>query len=320
MVVGPTASGKTELAIALAEALGGEVINADSVQVYQHFDIGSGKPSPGELARVPHHLIGYRDPHQALDAASWARDAEAAIEAIRGRGKLPIVCGGSFLFIKALLYGLTPAPPADAALREQHRAFAQEHGRAALHQRLLEVDPERASELHPEDLVRVSRALEIFELSGAPMSRWQAQHGFREQRYAARLIGVERAREELDVRIAARIRGMLQAGWAREVAWLLERGYGSARAMGAVGYRQLAEQLSAAREVERPVDTGRSAPDIVSSTNVQERARSDLTAEALAELTETIYRATRVFARRQRTWLRDQPVTWLQPGALPPGV
>ncbi len=324
VVVGTTASGKTELAITLAEALGGEVINADSVQVYEHFNIGSGKPGPEELARAPHHLLGYRDPHQPLDAASWARDAEVAIEAIRARGKLPILCGGSFLFIKALLYGLAEAPPADAQLREQHRAFAEEHGRAALYQRLLEVDPARASELHPEDLVRVSRALEIFELSGAPMSRWQAQHGFREQRYPAQLIGVEREREELDARIAARIAHMLEAGWVREVAWLLEHGYGGTRAMGAVGYRQLAGHLSAepvgdARSgTARPGDARSGEPSVVSSTNLEERA--NLSAEALAELTETVYRATRVFARRQRTWLRDQAVTWLKPGDLPPGA
>ncbi|MGE0323251.1 MAG: tRNA (adenosine(37)-N6)-dimethylallyltransferase MiaA [Polyangiaceae bacterium] len=293
VVVGPTASGKTDLAVRLAEAIDGEIVSADSVQVYRYFDIGSGKPSAEERERAPHHLIDCCEPEEALDAARWAELAEAAVQDIKSRGKRPIICGGSFLFVRALIYGLAPAPPADPALRERHRAVAEAHGRQALYEELERVDPSRAAELNPNDFVRVSRALEIFELSGVPMSQWQAGHGFREVRYPARLIGVVREREQQDTLIATRIEKMFAAGWLEEVARLLERGYGDTRPMGSVGYRQLAELLG-----ESLLDELAGSP-------------------RLQETQEAIYRATRVFARRQRTWLREEQVEWLEPGALP---
>src|SRR5262245_30491550 len=191
VVVGPTASGKTALAIELAERHGGEILSADSVQVYRHFDIGTGKPSAAELARAPQHLLDLVEPEQTLDAARWAELADAEIRAILARGKRPIVCGGSFLWVRALLYGLAPAPPASEAIRVQHRAIAAEaDGRARLHARLAEVDPPSAARLAANDFVRVSRALEVFELSGKPLSDWHAGHGFREPRFRARLLGV----------------------------------------------------------------------------------------------------------------------------------
>ncbi|MEZ4372277.1 MAG: tRNA (adenosine(37)-N6)-dimethylallyltransferase MiaA [Polyangiaceae bacterium] len=293
VVVGPTASGKTDLAVRLAEAIDGEIVSADSVQVYRYFDIGSGKPSAEERERAPHHLIDCCEPEEALDAARWAELAEAAVQDIKSRGKRPIICGGSFLFVRALIYGLAPAPPADPALRERHRAVAETHGRQALYEELERVDPSRAAELNPNDFVRVSRALEIFELSGVPMSQWQAGHGFREVRYPARLIGVTREREQQDTLIATRIEKMFAAGWLEEVASLLRRGYGDTRPMGSVGYRQLAELLG-----ESLLDELAGSP-------------------RLQETQEAIYRATRVFARRQRTWLREEQVEWLEPGALP---
>lgn len=294
VVVGPTASGKSELAVRLAEAVDGEVVSADSVQVYRYFDIGSGKPSAGDLARAPHHLIDCCEPMEALDAARWAELAEEKLTQIRRRGKVPIICGGSFLFVRALIYGLAPAPPADPAVRERHRALVAAHGRSSLHEELERIDPTRAAELNPNDFVRVSRALEIFELSGVPMSRWQAGHGFREVRYPARLVGVNRDRDEQDALIAARIQGMFDAGWLEETAQLLSRGFAESRAMGSVGYRQLAALLS----------DGSSPAELTGSPR-------------LAEAQEAIYRATRVFARRQRTWLRDESVEWLEAGTLP---
>lgn len=294
VVVGPTASGKSELALRLAEAVGGEVISADSVQVYRYFDIGSGKPSASELARAPHHLIDCCEPAEALDAARWAELAELKLAEVKRRGKVPIICGGSFLFVRALIYGLAPAPPADPALRERHRVLVAAHGRSSLYEELERIDPARAAELNPNDFVRVSRALEIFELTGVPMSRWQAGHGFREVRYPARLVGVRRERGEQDALIAARIQGMFDAGWLAETAELIRRGFLESRAMGSVGYRQLASLL---RDGSTPAElTG---------------------SPRLAEAQEAIYRATRVFARRQRTWLRDERVEWLAPGALP---
>lgn len=280
VVVGPTATGKTELAIQLAERFGGEVVSVDSVQIYREFDRGSGKPTAEERARAPHHLIDLVDPSSPIDAQRFADLADAAIAGIRSRGRAPILCGGTFLWVKAVLSGLAPAPPADPAVRARHAAIVQSEGRAALHAMLAAVDPESAARLAPNDYVRVSRALEIHEISGRPRSAWHAEHGFRVARHRARLIGVFRERDELDRRIAARTESWLNSGWIDEVEGLVARGYGGARAMGSVGYRQ-----------------------------VHEHVEGKL---ARAELGPAIVRATRVFVRRQRTWLRDQPVRWVR--------
>ncbi|HEV8244432.1 MAG TPA: tRNA (adenosine(37)-N6)-dimethylallyltransferase MiaA [Polyangiaceae bacterium] len=287
VVVGPTASGKTELAIELAERCNGEIVSADSVQVYRHFELGTGKPNAEERARARHHLVDIMEPEQHCDAAHWATLAEQALTEIRSRAKTPIVCGGTFLWVRVLIYGLAAAPPANAEIRARHAALARERGRAELHGALARVDPETAQRLSPNDFVRVSRALEVQELTGVPMSRWQSEHGFRTPRHRARLLGVERSKPELDQRIRSRALGMLEAGWVDEVRALRERGFARARAMGSVGYRQINEALASG-----------APPDD-------------------ATLTDAIVRATRVFARRQRTWLRDQPVEWLAPGALP---
>lgn len=280
VVIGPTASGKTELAIQLAERFGGEVVSADSVQIYRGFTVGSGKPTAAEQARARHHLIDVLDPLDPVDAQRFASMAESAIEDVRRRGRVPVVCGGTFLWVKALVWGLAPGPAADPVLRARHQAIADAEGRAALHARLAAVDPEAAARLSPNDLVRVSRALEVHELSGRTQTAWYAEHGFREQRHAARLIGVHREREELDERIAARVAGWLASGWVEEVQDLRARGYAKARAMGSVGYRQIMDHLD-----------GRLA---------------------LEDLQEAIVRATRIFVRRQRTWLRDLEVAYVR--------
>jgi tRNA dimethylallyltransferase len=280
-VVGPTASGKSALALRLAETLDGEIISADSMQIYRGFDIGTGKPSREEQRQVPHHLVDVADPLEYWDAARWAEDAARLVGEIRERGKLPVVCGGTFLWVRALVYGLADAPRADEELRARHREWAEREGRAALHAKLAEVDPPSAARLAPNDFVRVSRALEVFELTGKPMSEVQAAHGFREQRFPARFVGVQRERAEHDALIAARVRAMLDAGWVAEVQQLIEGGFAEARVMQSVGYRQVYDAVRAG-----------TAPDA-----------------------DEIVRATRVFARRQRTWLRDQPVEWLSADA-----
>jgi tRNA dimethylallyltransferase len=280
VVVGPTASGKSELALQAGQELGGEIIGADSVQIYRAFDIGSGKPSPDELSRVPHHLIGTVDPNDPIDAAAYARLAEARIEDVRGRGKVPIVCGGTYLWVRALLYGLAKAPPGDPEIRARHAAIAASEGRAALHERLRVVDAESAARLAPNDFVRVSRALEVWEASGRPLSAWQAEHGFRTPRHRAKLVGVRWDTARLAERIAERTRRFLAVGWIGEVEDLVRQGYRDTRPMGSVGYRQVLAHLEGA---------------------ISER-----------DLPEAIDRATRVFARRQRTWLRDEPVHWIE--------
>jgi len=281
VIVGPTASGKTELAVRLAAEQGGEIVSADSVQVYRHFDLGTGKPSADERARAAHHLIDVIEPADPMDAAQWVELADRAIADIRARGREPIVCGGTFLWVKALLFGLAGAPAADPAIRARHRERAEREGRAALHGELAKVDPATAARLAPNDFVRVSRALEVYEQSGVPLSRFHEEHGFRAPRYAARLMGVRHEPAELDRRIDSRARAMLAAGWVDEVRTLLAAGHAETRAMHAVGYKQIVEALRS----EGPFD--------------------------LEALTTSIVRATRVFARRQRTWLRDQPVEWV---------
>lgn len=285
VIVGPTASGKTALSVELAERLGGEIVSADSVQIYRHFDIGTGKPSPEERARAVHHLISIAEPDEAFDAARWAELADSVIADVVARGRTPIVSGGSFLWVRALLFGLAQAPPASAEIRARHRERAAAEGRAALHAELRRVDPATAGRLAPNDLVRVSRALEVHELSGIPLSEWHAAHGFRAPRFDARLIGVERSRDELDERIRARVRDMLERGLLDEVRSLDARGYGGSRAMASVGYKQAFEAIRAG-----------AAPDP-------------------AAVIDAIVRATRVFARRQRTWLREQPVRWVREAA-----
>jgi tRNA dimethylallyltransferase len=285
VVVGPTASGKTSLSIELCEKYGGEIVSADSVQVYRHFELGTGKPSNEERTRARHHLIDVIEPSEPMDAARFAELAELAIAEIRARGKRPIVCGGTFLWVRALIHGLVPAPPADPELRARHQARVLEVGRAGLHADLALIDPEAAARLAPNDFVRVSRALEVYELTQVRMSEWQAQHGFKTARHAARLLGVRREKDELDLRIRARCQAMLAAGWIEEGRDLLARGYLETRPFAAVGYKQIALALQAAVPVEP------------------------------AELELSIFRATRVFARRQRTWLRDQPIEWLPPGS-----
>lgn len=282
VVVGPTASGKTELAIRLCERLGGEIVSADSVQVYRYFDCGTGKPTRDELARATHHIVDILDPLETIDAAGFTERAEAKLSEIRSRGRVPVVCGGSFLWVRALLYGLAEAPAASPEIRRKHRALAEVEGRAALHAQLAERDPISASKLNPNDFVRVSRALEVFELTGIPMSRWQADHGFRSRRHAFELLGVQRERDELDRRITERTGRMLESGWVEEVQRLLDRGYAKARAMSSVGYRQVYDAVTGG-----PWE--------------------------LQSLHESIIRATRVFVRRQRTWLRDAPVRWVKP-------
>ncbi len=276
-IVGPTASGKSALALSVAERIGGEIVSVDSVQIYRHFDVGSGKPSSAELARVPHHLISTHDPLDTIDAARFAELAEAAIIDIRARGKVPILCGGTFLWMRAVLLGLAPAPPADEALRARHRELVEREGRAALHAALAKVDPEIAATLHPNDVVRVSRALEVHELTGETMSARHAAHGFKTPRHRARLVRPAYTLESLRAKIDARVAALLAAGFVDEVRRLVAMGYENARAMGSVGYREVLAHVRG------------------------ELAREDLERK--------IATATWVFARRQRTWLRDLDVT-----------
>lgn len=284
IVVGPTASGKTDLAVRVAERARGEIVSADSVQVYRGFDIGASKPTKDERARAPHHLVDIVAPDEPMDAARWVSLAESTIRDIRRRGRRPIVCGGTFLWVRALVFGLAPAPPGDEKLRADYRIRAEKEGRAALWQDLRAVDPESAGRLAPNDFVRVTRALEVYALTGVPLSRFHREHGFEKPRHPVRLVGVRQEPDELAKRIERRVGDMLARGWIREVAALMQQGFADTRPMASVGYRQIRDALASGF-----VD--------------------------IDQLAEQISRSTRIFARRQRTWLRDAGVEWISPSA-----
>ncbi len=227
-------------------------------------------------------MVSVAEPAEPFDAAVYAERAGRAIEEIASRGKRPVVVGGTYLWIKALLFGLAPAPPADEALRARYREVAAREGAPALHARLARVDGTLAARLHPNDAVRIVRGLEVFELTGKPLSAWQDEHGFRDAVRPSVQLAVERSGDAMRERLERRVAAWLEAGWVEEVESLVARGYRETRAMGSVGYRQVLDHV----EGRLP----------------------------RAELLTAIVRATRVFVRRQKTWLRSADVRRLVTG------
>ena len=275
-LMGPTASGKTDLAIELARVLPCEIVSVDSALVYRGMDIGTAKPSSAERAEVAHHLIDVLDPTEAYSAAQFATDARRLIAAIRGRGRLPLLVGGTMLYAKALLEGLHDLPQADAALRARLEDEARTLGWPALHARLAVIDPTTAARLAPTDAQRIQRALEVFALSGEPLSALLARPA--EGGIRLPVIALEPGeRAALHARIAQRTDAMLAAGLLDEVATLRARGdlHAGLPAMRCVGYRQAWAHLA-----------------------------GDGDAAALRERTIA---ATRQLAKRQLTWLRAMP-------------
>ena len=253
VIVGPTAAGKSALGVRLARALDGEVISADSMQVYRGFDIGTGKPTAEEQQGVKHHLIDVVDGHERYSSARFVEDAEPIIADLRRRGRLPIVVGGTGLYVRALLHGLFPTPPADEALRARHEQERERDGVEALHQRLRAVDPESAETLDPRDFVRISRALEIHAQLGRPASQLRREHAFAPWRHRALLLGLRLPLPALKERIHARVDRMLADGWLDEVRDLCQAGYQQSHPMGALGYRHLAAHLRGEAELEDAV-------------------------------------------------------------------
>lgn len=279
MIAGPTATGKTAVALQLARLLDGELVGADSVQVYRGFDVGSAKPSAEELGGVPHHLIDCLDPDEAVDAMGFAALADAAITGIVGRGKQPIVVGGTGLWIRALVRGLVDVPLPDPEIRGALEAEAEAKGAPSLHERLSAIDPLAAARIHPNDALRIVRALEVFEQTGRPLGELQREHALGSPRYPHLFIVLDRERQALDAAIEARLDAMLEEGWVDEVAELLERWPAEARAFGSVGYSQIVQHLR----------------EGVSLDDTRQRIR----------------KVTRTYARRQRTWFRSEPgVDW----------
>lgn len=245
VLVGPTAAGKSALAMALAESHGGEILSVDSAQVHRALDIGTAKPTADERGRVRHHLIDLVGPDERMDAAAWARRADAAIAEVRGRGRLPILCGGTGLWVRALLHGLSVIPPVPDAVRDAVSAELAARGPAALHAELAQVDPAVAAKVGPADRQRIVRALAVYRATGRALGDFQAEHGFGSARYPARVFGFWPERPALHARIERRARAMLAAGWVDEVQSLLAAGLpADAPGLQILGYRDIAAHLA----------------------------------------------------------------------------
>jgi len=282
ILTGPTASGKSAVALELAERIGGELVAMDSMTLYRGMDIGTAKPNAADRARVPHHLLDAFDPWESATVAWWLAAADAACAAIAARGKVAIFVGGTPFYLKSLLHGLFPGPPADSLLRSRLEAEVEAGGRVALHARLAAVDERTAARLHPNDVRRVVRALEVFELTGRPISSWQttwdtaAFAGDSPQAVPAPIpaVRLDLPREELYRRIDARVLGMMEAGWLDEAKRLRESPM-SREAAQALGYRELFDHLHG----HTPWN----------------------------ETVALIQTRTRQFAKRQLTWFRHLP-------------
>jgi tRNA dimethylallyltransferase len=280
VITGPTASGKTSLAVALARRLDGEIVNADSQQVYRGLDVGTAKPTASDRDAVPHHLLDVVEPGEGMDAARWQALADAAIAAIAARGRLPIVVGGTGLYLRALLHGVVEAPGRDPDLRARLEAEATRIGRRALHARLAEADPQAAARIRENDLVRIVRALEI-AASGRTQSERFAAHRFEGDRYHASLLALDVPRDELHRRIEVRAEEMFRTGLLGEARALLARA-GEVPARLPIGY-----------------------PEAVACV------RGDLPIE---EAVRRVQIAHRRYARRQVIWLRrERGVEWIRP-------
>src|SRR5438270_2021594 len=278
VICGPTASGKTALAVEVAEKLGAEIVSADSQQCYRGLDSATSKPTAEERARAQHHLLDVAEPEEQLDAARFVGLADAAIAEIARRGKRAIIAGGTGLWIRALLRGLLDAPGASPEFREALREEFEAQGVPALHERLRGVDPAAAARILPNDRVRIERALEVHALSGRPLSELQREHAFAEERYPARIVSLVPPREVLQQSIARRTRSLFESGeLERETRWLLnrcERVAGARKALKIIGYGEMADALA-----------GRCTRE---------------------EAEERVAARTRQYAKRQRTWFKKE--------------
>ncbi len=281
-ILGPTAVGKTAAAVALARRWPIEIVSADSMQVYRGIDVGAAKPSPEEIRAAPHHLIDVADPSEAYDLARFLRDAAIAIDDIRRRGKIPLIVGGTGLYIKGMLEGIFDVSSRDASLRRALERRMSEEGAPALHRLLRHADPAAANRLSPNDSQRIARALEVFATTGRPLSAWHGDPGARRTpARPLRLVVLVRPRAVLNRRIADRVNAMLGAGWIEEVERLLRAGVADdAHCFKALGYRWIVRAVR-----------GEISP---------------------SDLAEPIAQETRQFAKRQMTWFRALPgAVWL---------
>lgn len=273
-ILGPTASGKSELGLALAQRIPGEIVCCDSVQVYRGMDIGTGKATHQEQARCPHHLLDLVDPDQPFHAAAWAARARAVVDVILRRGRTPIIVGGTGLYFRALRGGLFDAPAPDPAIRVLHQAEAAVLGVPALHRRLQHIDPDAAAKIRPGDLVRTTRALEVYQQTGIPISELRRRAAGSPLPWNLFVVILDYPLAKLRPLIHSRVERMMAAGFLAEVAALRKAGFGHTRALAALGYKQLGQHLDGLLSLQ----------------------------EAVAR-TKT---ATSAYARRQRTWFRRE--------------
>lgn len=285
-IAGPTASGKSSLALQLCKDLNGELISCDSMQIYRGMDIGTAKPTKKEMEEVPHHLIDICDPDTDFSAAAFAELAKKAIEDVYARGKMPILCGGTGLYLDSVLRGVDFGEmEPDLALRAELLEFAEKEGAEALHARLREIDPEAAEAIHPNNVKRVARALEICKLSGMTKTEWDKNAIRNESPYNACMIALDyKNRDNLYIRIHMRVDEMFRMGLEEEARTLFEKGYlaPETTAGGAIGYKEILGYLN-----------------------------GEMTK---GEAADAIKIATRHYAKRQLTWLRRNPsVHWLYP-------
>jgi tRNA dimethylallyltransferase len=284
VVLGPTAVGKSDIAMELALQMNGEIINADSQQVYGQMNIGTAKPSTELREKVAHHVIDVVDPDEEFNVARYRELATASIHDIRKRGKQAIVCGGTGLYIKALTRGLFLGPAQDPGIRAALTLKAHGHGLRSLYERLEQIDPSATSWIHPHDRQRIIRALEVYQMTGKPMSEWQKGHAFGETPFTTLKIGLDRQRAELYDRINQRCDQMIEAGLIDEVRGLFEQGYDlDLKPLCSVGYRHMGLFLMGKMSLEEAVFL--------------------------------MKRDTRRLAKRQLTWFRsDGEIRWFHPG------
>ncbi len=281
LLLGTTASGKSSAAMALAPKINAEIVSVDSMQVYRHMDIGTAKPTPADLAVVPHHMIDIVDPSEAMSVARFVELADAAIADILARGHRALIVGGTPLYLMGLMYGLFDGPSADAVFRDELRARADREGIATLHAELRTVDPTAADRIHLNDYKRIERALEVFRLTGRPLSQQQVQWTEGKLRYPATIVGIARHKDDASRRINDRVRQMLDDGLVAEVERLKRDFELSQQARQALGYAEILRFLAG----ELP----------------------------LSEAVEEIKIHTRQFAKHQRTWYRKFPQTqWIE--------
>lgn len=283
ILCGPTGIGKTSFAIQLARLFQGEVIGADSMQIYRHMDIGTAKPTPAEQSMVPHHMVDIIEPDEPFDAESYATLSLPIVMELQARQVVPFVVGGTGLYIKSLIYGLFDAQPRDEKIRIRLKQKLEKEGAETLFERLKQVDPVAARKLHINDTYRIIRALEVYETAGVPISDYQQQHRFQESRLMTLKLGLHMERDRLYERIDQRVDMMIQAGLLDEVRCLREAGYSSAlKSMQSIGYRHMCDFLDG--HMDWP------------------------------ETIRTLKRDTRRYAKRQMTWFKaDREIGWVDP-------